>query len=146
MELNPLESTILLIWLICRRAKFQIQDKINLCADYRRKNIETHFFSLKFQPIEHDISCSCFAPPKNSMSLIVQTLFLVRDLLNTHSCVSGGHRWCMFLSSVLRIVNKTSTWHNSPHLLPDIIHRIGVPDSCSISPACFFSIKGLMCV
>ena len=63
-------------------------------------------------------------------------IFLVWDRLYTHSCVSSGG--VCFLSPVLRIANETSTWHNLPHWLPDIIRYIGVLDSCSISRACFF--------
>ena len=65
--------------------------------------------------------------------------FLVWDRLYTHSCVSGGgsRRWCMLF--VLRIVNKTSTSHNTPHWLTDIIRRIGVLKSCSILHACSFN-------
>ena len=43
---------------------------------------------------------------KVNYEFIVCIKLLVRDGLYTHSCVSGG-RWC--LSSVLRIVNETST-------------------------------------
>ena len=74
-------------------------------------------------------------PAVQSIKIAFSYRFLVWDRLYTHSCVSGGgSQWCMF--PVLRIVNETSTWHNPPHWLPDIIRHIGVPDSCSISCAC----------
>ena len=41
------------------------------------------------------------------------------------------------MSSVLRIFNNASTWHNPPHWLPDIICLMGLADSCSICRACW---------
>ena len=46
-----------------------------------------------------------------------QTLY---TLLCDRCCPVYG-AWCLVMSSVLRIVNETSTWHNPPHLGPRLL-------------------------